>query len=103
MADNLPLVDFVPLLVIILTIVIAVFALYKYLKIEKIRSDLVIGIAFLLLTIALIVGLFDSGEEGSFLFDAGLGGLGEYLKLIAYLIFLFAIDPMKVINHLQKK
>ena len=102
MADNLPLVDFVPLLVIILTIVIAVFALYKYLKIEKIRSDLVIGIAFLLLTIAILIDFLGTGE-GTFFHDSGIGGIEEYLKLIAYLIFLFAIDPMKVINHLQKK
>ena len=49
MAD-LPLLDFIPLLIIVLTIVIAVFALYKYMKIEKIRSDLVIGVAFLIQT-----------------------------------------------------
>ena len=98
MAD-LPLVDFVPLLIIILTILIAFFALYKYQMIEKIRSDLVIGVAFLLLTIALFLNAF----FGTFLSDNDLGGLDLYLQLIAYLIFLFAIDPMRVINHLQKK
>ena len=100
MAGNLPLADLVWLFVIILTIVIAFFALYKYLRIEKNRPDLVIGVAFLLLTLALFINWLDSGS-GTFFYDNNLGGLGEYLQLIAYLVFLFAIDPMKVINDLR--
>ena len=102
MPGNLPLLDFVPLLIIVLTIIIAVFALYKYLKIEKIRSDLVIGVAFLLLTIALVLAFLDSGEDSLF-YDNGLGGISSYLNLIAYLVFFFAIDPMKVIDRLRNK
>ena len=44
MAD-LPLIDFIPLLIIILTVVIAVFALYKYMKMEKIQSGDSVGIS----------------------------------------------------------
>jgi hypothetical protein len=101
MAD-LPLLDFIPLLIIVLTIVIAVFALYKYMKIEKIRSDLVIGVAFLLLTLALVITFLDSGE-GTFFYENDLGGISSYLKLIAYFVFFFAIDPMKVIDQLRNK
>ncbi|MHA1945001.1 MAG: hypothetical protein ACXAC6_14965 [Candidatus Hodarchaeales archaeon] len=102
MAGYLPLVDLIPLLVIVLTILIAVFALYKYLNIEKIRSDLVIGVAFLLLTLALILAFLGDGD-GSFFHENGLGGISSYLNLIAYFIFFFAIDPMKVIDRLRNK
>ncbi|MCK4848817.1 MAG: hypothetical protein KAT16_07340 [Candidatus Heimdallarchaeota archaeon] len=102
MAGNLPLLEFIPLLIIVLTVIIAVFALYKYLKIEKNRPDLVIGVAFLLLTLALVLTFLDSGE-GTLFYDNGLGGISSYLTLIAYLIFLFAIDPMKVIDNLRSK
>jgi hypothetical protein len=101
MAD-LPLLDFIPLLIIVLTILIAVFALYKYIKIEKIRSDLVIGVAFLLLTLALVLAGLDDGD-GTLFFDSGLGGITSYLTLIAYCIFFFAIDPMTVIDRLRNK
>ena len=102
MAGNLPFLEFIPLLIIVLTVIIAVFALYKYLKIEKNRPDLVIGVAFLLLTLALVLTFLDSGE-GTLFYDNGLGGISSYLTLIAYLIFLFAIDPMKVIDNLRSK
>lgn len=102
MAGNLPLLDFIPLLVIVLTILIAVFALYKYMNIEKNRPDLVIGVAFLLLTLALVLAFLDSGD-GTFFYDNGLGGISSYLTLIAYLVFFFAIDPMKVIDRLRNK
>ena len=102
MAGNLPLLDLIPFLLIVLTIIIAVFALYKYLKIEKNRPDLVIGVAFLLLTLAFVLTFLDSGE-GTLFYDNGFGGLSSYLNLIAYLVFFFAIDPMKVIDHLRSK
>ena len=92
MAD-LPLIDFIPLALIILTIIIAVFALYKYIKIEKIQSDLVIGIAFLFLTLAIIVPILDLED---------FGGLELWLQLIAFLIFLIAVEPMRVIRHFQE-
>ncbi|PWI48467.1 hypothetical protein CEE45_06165 [Candidatus Heimdallarchaeota archaeon B3_Heim] len=102
MAGDLPLVDFIPLLIIILTVVIAVFALYKYMRMEKIRSDLVIGIAFLLLTLAMLVVFMNSITDPSFFPDNGLGGLDLWLQLIAYLVFLITIEPMKVIDHFRK-
>ncbi|MHA1215558.1 MAG: hypothetical protein ACTSPG_09675 [Candidatus Hodarchaeales archaeon] len=98
MAGSLPFVDFVPLLVIILTVAIAFFALFAYLKIDKRKQDLIIGAAFALLTLALVLGLFQQ-----FLTDNNLGGLDQYLQLFAYIIFLVAIEPMKVINHLKAK
>ena len=99
MAD-LPLIDFIPLLIIILTVVIAVFALYKYMKMEKIQSDLVIGIAFLLLTLAMLVVFLNSLTDPDLFQD--FGGLDLWLQLIAYLVFLITIEPMKVINHFRQ-
>ena len=103
MAGNLPLVDFVPLVLIILTVAIAFFALYKYLKIEKTQTALVIGIAFLLLTISIFISSFLDGKSGTLFYDNDLGGIGQYLQLLAYIIFLLAVDPMKVINDLRAK
>jgi len=103
MAGNLPLVDFVPILVIILTVAIAFFALYKYLKIEKTQSALVIGVAFLLLTLSIIITSFLDGGQGKLFYDNDLGGIGQYLQLLAYIIFLLAVEPMKVINDLRAK
>ncbi len=92
MAD-LPLIDIIPLVLIILTIVIAVLGIYKYLKIEKRTSDIVITIAFVCLTIALLLEFLDPT-----LFDNDLGGLYQYFRIIAYVIFLFAIEPLKIIR-----
>ncbi len=92
MAD-LPLIDIIPLVLIILTIVIAVLGIYKYLKIEKRTSDIVITIAFVCLTIALLFEFLDPT-----LFDNDLGGLYQYFRIIAYVIFLFAIEPLKIIR-----
>ena len=102
MAD-LPLIDFIPLLLVILTVAIAFFALYKYMKIEKVQSDLVIGIAFLLLTLAMFVVFIDVLTSPPLFDDMGLGGLEYYLQLIAYVVFLITVTPMTVINHIQKK
>ena len=99
MAD-LPLIDFIPLSIIILTVVIAVFALYKYMKMEKKRSDLVIGVAFLLLTLAMIVVFMNSITDPDLFQD--FGGLDLWLQLIAYLVFLITIEPMKVIVHFMQ-
>lgn len=103
MAGDLPLIDFIPLLLVILTVVIAVFALYKYMKMDKIQSDLVIGVAFLLLTLAMLVVFINSVTSPSFFPDNGLGGLELWLQLIAYIVFLITIEPMRVINHFQQK
>jgi hypothetical protein len=102
MAD-LPLLDFIPLLIVIVTVVIAVFALYKYIKIEKIQSDLVIGIAFLLLTLSYLVVVINDITSPALFPDMGFGGLELWLRLIAFLIFLITIEPMRVINHFQGK
>ncbi len=101
MAGDLPLVELVPILVIILTVVIAFFALYKYIKIEKSRSDLIIGIAFLLLTLSIFFATFLDTGDGSLFHDNGFGGISLYLQLLAYIIFLLAVEPMKVINQLR--
>ena len=71
-------------------------------KMEKIQSDLVIGIAFLLLTLAMLVVFLNSVTSPAFFPDNGLGGLELWLQLIAYLIFLITIEPMKVINHFRQ-
>ncbi|MHA2062669.1 MAG: hypothetical protein ACW963_10320 [Candidatus Sifarchaeia archaeon] len=92
MAD-LPLVDFLPLIIAIVTIVIAVFAIYKYIQMEKKQSDLVIGIAFLLLTLAIIVPILNLED---------FGGLELWLTLVAYLVFLITIEPMRVVRHFQE-
>ena len=92
MAD-LPLIDIIPLFLIILTIVIAVLGVYKYVKIEKKTSDLIITIAFVCLTFALLLEFLNPS-----LFDNDLGGLYQYFRFVAYIIFLFAIEPLKVIR-----
>ncbi|MFW9853952.1 MAG: hypothetical protein ACFFFG_02790 [Candidatus Thorarchaeota archaeon] len=101
MAGDLPLIEIVPLATAILTIIIAVFALYKYIRIEKKQSDLVIGIAFLLLTLAMVV-LFIEVFNSSFFSDMGLGGLDVWLTFLGFLVFLITIEPMKVINHFRE-
>jgi hypothetical protein len=101
MAENLPLTEFIPLAMTILTIVIAVFALYKYMRLEKKQSDLVIGIAFLLLTLGMTV-LFLETIAPSLFTDMGLGGLNLWLTFLGFLVFLIAIEPMKVINHFRE-
>ena len=102
MAGDLPLVDLVLFLLLILVVVIAVLALYKYMKMEKKQSDLVIGVAFLFLTLALLVEFLNGITDPSFFPDNDLGGLESYLRIIAYLIFLITIEPMKVINHFRQ-
>lgn len=102
MAGDLPLVDFIPLLLVIVTVVIAVLALYKYMKMEKIQSDLVIGIAFLLLTLAMFVVFMNTITTPAFFPDNGFGGLELWLQLVAYLIFLITIEPMKIIDQFRK-
>ncbi len=92
MAD-LPLIDIIPLVLIILTIVIAVLGAYKYLKIEKRTSDIVITIAFVCLTIALLLEFLNPT-----LSDNDLGGLYQYFRLIAYIVFLFALEPLRIIR-----
>ncbi len=102
MAD-LPLLELIhPLLIGVVTVVIAFLALYKYMKMEKKQSDLIIGIAFLLLTLAMFVVFFNDITNPDFFPDNGLGGLEIWLEFIAFLIFLLAIEPMKVINDLRK-
>lgn len=92
MAD-LPLIDLIPIVLIILTIIIAILGAYKYLKIEKRTSDLIITIAFICLTFALLFEFLNPT-----LFDNDLGGLYQYFRILAYIIFLFAIEPLKIIR-----
>ncbi len=95
---SLPLVELIPLILVILTVLITILAIYKYLKIEKRKTDLIIGVAFLLLTLALIAEIFNPTFD-----DNNLGGLFQYLRVLAYLVFLIAIEPIKIINAFRGK
>jgi len=102
MAGDLPLIEFLPLLTTIVTIVITVFVFYKYFNFEKKRSDLIIGIAFLFFTLGILVATINFVTNPAFFPDNGLGGLDQWLTFIGFLVFLIVIEPMEVINHFMQ-
>ncbi len=97
MAGNLPLIELIdPLIIALVVLVTTFFVFYKYFQFEKKRSDLIIGIAFLLFTLGYLANLDFFND---FFFDNGFGGIHLWFRLLGFLVFFIVIEPMEVINH----
>jgi len=86
---TVPFMEEVVILNALLTVGVTIVVFYKYLKTEKRQFDLVLGIGFLMVSLAFIMDYLDL-KLGFILYDYNLGNLEMYLFLLAYIVFVIA-------------
>ncbi|MFW9993021.1 MAG: hypothetical protein ACFFD4_13340 [Candidatus Odinarchaeota archaeon] len=98
------------LLNFIIPLIIAPVAIYTYMKIEKDKKILLLGIGFLFLLLAALEGLFPLFntifEMTESTLNIGNGDKDLWIPLftfIGYVVLLIIAEPMKLINSLRAK